>query len=378
MRSSFQRWREAGIQLLCVGLIAAVAACDQGRSERDATDSTDRNKPAISEAAAARDAERAALQSQAKQIFGVLPSEAVSATNPVTKPKVELGRMLFYETRLSKNHDVACNSCHLLPKYGVDHQPTSTGHRGQQGGRNAPTVYNAAFHISQFWDGRAKDVEDQARGPILNPIEMAMASEEDAVAVLRSIPGYEPLFEAAFPDAEDPITYDNLVLAIGAFERRLVTPSRFDAFQTDRPDALTGNELRGLSTFIATGCPTCHMGPTIGGTLYQRLGLVHPYETPDLGRFELTGNDADRYFFKVPSLRNVVKTAPYFHDGSIAELEEAIRLMGYHQLDQELSSSDIGEIAACLHSLTGRINKSYIAEPEPLPSGEQTPEPDPS
>jgi cytochrome c peroxidase len=359
-------------------LLAAVAACDSGQSEPVATDTVDRERAAIAEKAAAREAERAALRSRAQQIFGALPSEARSESNPVTEPKVELGRMLYYETRLSKNHDVSCNSCHLLAEHGVDHQPTSTGHRGQRGGRNSPTVYNAAFHISQFWDGRAKDVEEQARGPILNPIEMAMASEQDAVAVVRSIPAYEPLFEAAFPDAEDPITYDNLVFAIGAFERRLVTPSRFDAYLVDQPEALTGEELRGLSTFIATGCPTCHMSPTLGGTLYQRLGLVHPYETPDLGRFELTGNEADRYFFKVPSLRNVAETGPYFHDGSIAKLEEAIRLMGYHQLGKELSRSDIGEIAAFLRSLTGRIDASYIAQPEPLPSGEQTPEPDPS
>ena len=370
--------QRVGIRFLCVGLIAAIAACEGDRSDPVATDPVDSEKEAIAEKAAAREAERTALRSRAQQIFGVLPSEAVSETNPLTEPKVELGRMLYYETRLSKNHDIACNSCHLLSDYGVDNEPTSTGHRGQRGGRNSPTVYNAAFHIAQFWDGRAADVEEQARGPILNPIEMAVASEADAVAVLHSIPGYAPLFEAAFPDAEDPITYDNLVFAIGAFERRLVTPSRFDAFLDDQPEALTGEELRGLSAFIETGCPTCHMGPAIGGTLYQKLGLVLPYETQDLGRFELTGNDADRYFFKVPSLRNIAETHPYFHDGSIKQLEEAIRLMAHHQLGKELSRSDIEEIAAFLRSLTGRIDESYIARPEPPPSGPDTPDPDPS
>jgi cytochrome c peroxidase len=361
-----------------MGLATAIAACDDDRPAPDATNTVDREQQAIAEKAAAREADRTALRSQARQIFGVLPSEAVSETNSITEAKIQLGRVLYYETRLSKNHDVACNSCHLLAEYGVDHQPTSTGHQDQRGGRNSPTVYNAAFHVAQFWDGRARDVEEQARGPILNPIEMAMASEEDAVAVLRSIPGYEPLFKAAFPDEEDPITYDNLVSAIGAFERRLVTPSRFDAYLDDQPEALTAEELSGLSAFIETGCPTCHMGPIVGGALYQRLGLVHSYETQDLGRFELTGNDADRYFFKVPSLRNVAETGPYFHDGSIRELEEAILLMAYHQLGKEISPNNTREIAAFLRSLTGRIDETYIAQPEPLPSGADTPDPDPS
>jgi cytochrome c peroxidase len=375
---SHHPWRGVGTGFLCVGLFATFAIGDSEHSDPAMPNAVERDKEAIAETTTASEAERTALRSRARRIFGVLPNEAVSATHSITEAKVELGRFLYYEPRLSKNHDIACNSCHLLAEYGVDHEPTSTGHRGQRGGRNAPTVYNAAFHIAQFWDGRAADVEEQARGPILNPIEMAMASEEDAVAVLRSIPGYRPLFEAAFPDAEDPITYDHLVFAIGAFERRLVTPSRFDDFLDDQPEALSNEELLGLSAFIDTGCPTCHMGSTLGGTLYQRLGLVHPYETQDLGRYELTGNDADRYFFKVPSLRNVAETYPYFHDGSIGELEEAIRLMAYHQLGKELSASKIEEIAAFLRSLTGRIAESYIARPEPLLSGADTPDPDPS
>ena len=283
--------------------------------------------------------QREALQARAEQIFGALPSEVASETNPITEPKVELGRMLYYEPRLSKNHDISCNSCHLLDAYGVDNEPTSPGHRGQRGGRNSPTVYNAALHLSQFWDGRAADVEEQAKGPILNPIEMAMPGEAEVVAVLESIPGYEPLFQQAFPDDSDPIRYDNIARAIGAFERRLVTPSRFDDFVAGDLDALNDAELAGLETFLDTGCTVCHMGPAIGGQLYQKLGLVHPYETSDAGRYDVTGRDADRFFFKVPSLRNIAETHPYFHDGSIAELNEAVRLMAWHQLGRELSDA---------------------------------------
>jgi cytochrome c peroxidase len=322
--------------------------------------------------------DRGALRAQALQVFGVLTPEAVSASNPVTDAKVRLGRMLYYDPRLSKNHDVACNSCHLLAEFGVDHEATSPGHRGQRGGRNSPTVYNAAFHAAQFWDGRAADVEEQAKGPILNPIEMAMPSEEAAVAVLRSIPGYAPLFRAAFPGEGQPITYDNIARAIAAFERRLTTPSRFDDFVGDEPEALTDEELRGLALFVETGCPTCHMGPMLGGTLYRKIGLVHPYDTGDLGRYEVTKQEADRFVFKVPSLRNVNETGPYFHDGGVQTLDEAVRLMGWHQLGRELSSADRLAIIAFLQSLTGRVDPEYIAKPTLPESGPTTPKPDPS
>ncbi len=240
------------------------------------------------------------LRETARGIFGTLPAEAVSAENPVTPEKIELGRILYYEPRLSKGQDISCNSCHALDSFGVDARPTSVGHRGQHGDRNSPTVYNAAFHVAQFWDGRAPNVEEQAKGPVLNSIEMAMPDEEAVLAVLHSIAGYAPLFAAAFPEDEDPITYHNMALAIGAFERRLVTPSPFDAFLAGDGDALSDAQLRGLSTFIEVGCITCHNGPVIGGAIFQKLGLVVPYETEDLGRMAVTGNEADRGYFKVP------------------------------------------------------------------------------
>jgi cytochrome c peroxidase len=303
---------------------------------------------------------------------------AAGAAAP-TGAQVDLGRILYYEKRLSKNHDVSCNTCHLLDKYGVDGTPTSTGHKAQKGGRNAPTVYNAAGHIAQFWDGRAADVEAQAKGPVLNPIEMAMADEKSVVAVLETIPEYTPLFQAAFPGEEKPVTYDNMAKAIGAFERGLVTPSPFDRLLAGDQTALTDAQKAGLTTFVQSGCTTCHTGPLLGGGMYQKLGLVTPWPNPsDAGRFDVTKNEADKQLFKVPSLRNIEETGPYFHDGSVATLDEAIRLMGHHQLGRELSPEQVGSIQTFLGSLTGELPTAYIAEPPALASGPKTPKPDPS
>jgi cytochrome c peroxidase len=302
------------------------------------------------------------LMSRAKQVFGTPPSEMASKTNPVTPAKIDLGRRLYYETKLSKSGEISCNSCHDLAAYGVDGEPTSPGHEGQRGGRNSPTVYHAAAHVAQFWDGRAADVEEQAKGPILNPIEMAMPSEAAVVKVLKSTPHYPSQFKAAFPGEADPVTYDNMARAIGAFERRLVTPAPFDDFLAGNEDALSKQQLEGLQTFMDIGCTACHVGPVIGGSLYQKMGLVRAYETEDMGRYEVTGHASDRKVFKVPSLRNIEKTGPYFHDGSIAELDQAIRLMGLHQLGRELSQQQVDAIAAFLSSLTGKIDTAYIAE----------------
>ena len=322
--------------------------------------------------------DRAGLRTRGKALFPALPDEATNPDNPVTEEKIELGRLLYYDARLSKNHDISCNSCHPLDRFGVDGEPTSPGHKGQRGGRNSPTVYNAAFHVAQFWDGRAPDVEAQAKGPVLNPIEMAMPDEASVLVVLNSIPGYSPLFAAAFPGEDDPIRYDNMARAIGAFERRLVTPSRFDAFLEGRDDALSDRELAGLETFVSAGCIQCHVGATLGGGSYQKLGRNVPYPTEDKGREEFTGDEADRYFFKVPSLRNVAKTGPWFHDGSIPVLAEAIRLMGKHQLGVDLTRRQLSDIAAFLGALTGEPDASFVAMPELPASGPDTPAPDPS
>jgi len=327
---------------------------------------------------AAVDPALADIRERAQVLLGTLPSEVPNPANPITPAKIELGRMLYYDERLSKNHDVSCNTCHLLDRFGVDGTATSTGHRGQQGDRNAPTVYNAALHISQFWDGRAADVEEQAKGPVLNPVEMAMPSEAATVAVLASIPGYAPLFTAAFPEDEEPITYDNMARAIGAFERRLMTPAAYDAFLAGDDDALSDAQLAGLDVFLTSGCIVCHQGPALGGQLYQKLGLVKPYPTDDPGRAAVTGNEADRQFFKVPSLRNVVQTGPYLHDGSIERLEDVIHIMVVHQLGIELGEQKEAAIRTFLDALTGSADATLIARPELPPSGPNTPAPDPT
>ena len=312
-------------------------------------------------------------------LFSPLPTVMESKGNPVTLAKVNLGRKLYYDPRLSKNHDVSCNTCHLLDKFGVDGLPTSVGHLDQVGGRNAPTVYNAAGHTAQFWDGRAADIEDQAKGPPLNPIEMAMASEAAVEATLNSIPGYVSLFAAAFPDDEEPISYDNMAKAIGAFERGLVTPSGFDDYLAGDDSALNELEIAGLIAFLDAGCGTCHAGPYVGGAIYQKLGLVKPWERDaDQGRFDVTGVEADRQFFKVPSLRNIAQTAPYFHDGSVASLNEAVRLMADHQLGIPVANEQVISIIAFLNALTGNIDPAYIAMPELPESSDSTPLPDPT
>ena len=373
-RCGTRRWAALLITLFLTGFLLS---CDGGAPAKDtATTAPD----VADEEAVTKAAETApiALVEQAAGLFEILPSSAPNPENPESQAKVDLGRMLYYDTRLSKNHDISCNSCHQLDAYGVDGEPTSPGHRGQRGGRNSPTVYNAALHVTQFWDGREPDVEAQAKGPVLNPIEMAAPSEEHVVSVLRSIPGYVPAFAAAFPEAEDPISYDNMALAIGAFERNLMTPGRFDKFLVGDATALDEQERRGLATFLSVGCNTCHTGPAIGGQLYRKLGFIFPYETADRGREEVTGLESDRHHFKVPSLRNVAETGPYFHDGSIATLEEAVRIMAYHQAGQKLEDDQVADVVAFLGSLTGEVDVAYVAPPELPASGPTTPAPDPN
>ncbi|WNG49460.1 cytochrome-c peroxidase [Archangium minus] len=309
--------------------------------------------------------------------FKALPARFEDPKNPITPEKVELGRMLYFDTRLSKNQDVSCNSCHDLNKFGVDGKPFSTGHKKQLGGRNSPTVYNSGGHLLQFWDGRAANLEEQAKGPILNPVEMAMPSAERVVETVKSIPGYVTAFQKAFPGEADPVTYDNLAKAIGAFERQLVTPSRFDKFLAGDDKALSEAEKVGLKKFLDQGCQTCHNGAAIGGSL-QKLGLVVPFQSKDQGRFDLTKKEADRMIFRVPTLRNVAKTAPYFHDGSVKDLQTAVKLMAQHQFGKQISDDDAKSIVTFLDSLTGELPKSYIAKPKLPASGPKTPKPDPS
>ncbi len=301
-----------------------------------------------------------------KGMFGTMEKVMASPDNPITDAKVTLGRILYYEDRMSASGDISCNSCHVLDEYGVDGLPVSPGHDGTDGVRNSPTVYNAAMHIAQFWDGREPTVEAQAKGPILNPIEHGMASAEAVEAVLRGIPGYKPLFAAAFPGQAEPITFDNVALAIGAFERKLVTRGKWDRWLLGDGNALTAQEVRGVNTFVETGCTTCHMGPALGGNMYQKMGLVEAYETHDEGRAAITGNAAEKDFFKVPSLRNVAETGPYLHNGTVEGLAETVDIMARHQLGKTLTPEQNADIVAFLAALTGDLPTEYIAEP-PLP-----------
>ena len=300
-------------------------------------------------------------QDQYKGIFSPLPRlPELSSLKPYEQSRVELGKKLFNDPNLSMSRKISCNSCHDLATFGVDHEPTSPGHLGKRGERNSPTVYNSALHFKQFWDGRAADVEAQALGPVLNSGEMAMPAEPVVVSRLAENPEYKELFKKAFPDDAEPVTFKNMGRAIGFFERRLLTPSRFDSFLAGDSNALSVGEKKGLETFVSSGCIACHSGATIGGQMFQKLGLVKPYETTDLGLFALTKKESDKFFFKVPSLRNVSETSPYFHDGSIKTLEEAIKLMGLHQLGRELSDGDISSIVEFLKSLKGEIPKEAL------------------
>ncbi len=311
------------------------------------------------------------------KLFAPLPSEVPTAAGTPSAEMIDLGRMLYFEPRLSKSQKISCNSCHDLAKYGVDGLPTSEGHRGQHGDRNAPTVYNAAGHFAQFWDGRASDVEAQAKGPILNPVEMAMPAEATVVKVLTSIPEYVDRFGRAFPGQKNPVTYDNMATAIGAFERRLMTPSRWDALLKGDVSALTSDEAEGFKTFVAAGCQTCHNGALLGGSVYQRMGLAKPFpRDADTGRMKVTKDAVDQAVFKVPSLRNIERTAPYFHDGATAGLEEAVKEMAEYQLGRALTDVQARQIVTFLKVLTGTIDAEYIKPPTLPPSTPATPRPD--
>jgi cytochrome c peroxidase len=321
----------------------------------------------------------AALQEEAPVInprllrrFQTVKGPIDSSSNPATPAKVALGRRLFYDARLSATGDVSCNSCHDLASYGVDHRPTSVGARNSKGTRNAPTVYNAAGHFAQFWDGRAHDVEEQAKGPILHPGEMAMANAKDVVAVVKRTAHYPQMFREAFPGDADPLTFDNVAAAIAAFERGLVTPGRWDRFLDGDAEALTTPEKQGLKTFLNVGCMVCHTGPYLGGSMFERVGVVEPWPNQeDTGRMAVTRAAQDRMMFKVPSLRNVEKTAPYFHDGSAETLEIAVHKMGKHQLGLDLSETEVGSIVTWLKCLTGELPKDYIAAPTAQPASAQ-------
>lgn len=297
----------------------------------------------------------AQLRQTAAAVLGALPDKMPGAESD-TPAMVELGRTLFFDVRLSKNNSQSCNSCHQVDQRrgGADSDPTSLGAEGKRGGRNSPTVLNAGFHSAQFWDGRAGDLVDQAKGPILNPVEMGMPSEAAVVEKLSAVPGYPDAFAKAFPDDKTPLSYHNIARAIAAFERTLVTRDRFDDFIKGQNAALSPAELKGLHTFVSVGCVACHSGALFGGTTYQKLGLVNAYKGSDFGRFDVTKDENDKFKFKVPSLRNIAITGPYFHDGSKSELDEAVREMSWLQLGRKLTDEEVDSIVTFLGTLTDK------------------------
>ena len=300
--------------------------------------------------------------------------EGINATAEV----VALGRMLFVEPRLSASHALACASCHSISLGGADNRSTSVGHHWQLGGRNSPTVFNAAYNFSQFWDGRAKDLVEQAGGPMVNPVEMA-SPQDHVVEQLNSIPGYKALFAKAFPGEQDPVTLANVQKAIAAFESTLVTPGApFDAYLRGDDGALDQAQKDGLKLFLEKGCASCHGGLNVGGGMYARFGMASdpdPKLRPagDLGRFSVTKDEADKYSYKVPTLRNIALTAPYFHTGAVWDLGEAVRVMGKVQLGQDLSEDETTRIVAFLQSLTAP--QPAVSIPALPPSGPNTTRP---
>lgn len=300
------------------------------------------------------------------------PIEPVEVKNPAL---VELGKMLFFEPRLSRSGFISCNSCHNLATGGVDNLQTSIGDRWAQGPINSPTVLNSFGQVAQFWDGRAKTLAEQAAGPIANPLEMA-STHEMAVKVIASIPGYAPYFKKAFGDAE--VNIKRITEAMAEFERTLVTPNaRFDKWLKGDKNAITQQELNGYKLFKESGCTICHNGAQLGGQSFQKMGVVRPYKTTNTaeGVKAISGRDQDRMTFKVPMLRNIELTYPYFHDGAVWSLEESVSIMGDLQLGKRYTKQEINDITAFLKTLTG--DQPKVEYPVLPPSGPNTPKFDP-
>src|SRR5690554_3867863 len=301
------------------------------------------------------EASEQSVNSEYAQIFEPIPTEAEAPEdNPMTEDKIDLGHMLFFENRLSRSGIISCNTCHVVGAAGVDHRTIAMGDSGRVGPRNSPTVFNAAFLEAQFWDGRAGTLEEQAVGPIQAHVEMDLTPDEAMERLDES--GYRAYFEKAFPDEEDPFTFDNLAKAIASFERTLITPgSAFDRFLAGEEDALDAQSKSGLDLFMKSGCMGCHNGPMLGGRSFMPFTHALDQAGEDMGVYALTGEEADKYVFRVAPLRNVEFTYPYFHDGSAATLEEAITIMGKSQLNKEFTEEEIANLVAFLNSLSGEF-----------------------
>ncbi len=316
--------------------------------------------------------------------FEALPDVAPApADNPTTPAKVELGKQLFFDQRLSVNGTVSCNSCHSVMANGTDNRPVSVGVFDKRGGRSAPTVWNAAFLSTQFWDGRAASLEDQAKGPILAGVEMGMPSEAAVIERLKKIPGYVSQFKTVF-GGEDSLTYDNVARAIAAFERTLITPnSNVDRYLKGEKSALSAAAKRGMKLVEKVGCTACHTGPNYAGPAGLPVGQGFYQKFPtfpsqydkqydlkaDPGRFEVTHAAADKHMWRVPTWRNVALTAPYFHNGSVATLDEAVRVMAKSQLDKTLADTEVADIVAFLNGLTGEFPAITLPRLPETPNG---------
>jgi cytochrome c peroxidase len=323
-----------------------------------------------------------ALLQKAQRAFKPLPHSAPALKgNPASPAKVDLGRMLFFDPRLSSSWLISCNTCHNLGLGGIDMLETSIGHGWQKGPRNSPTVLNAVLNIAQFWDGRAKDLKEQAMGPVQAAVEMN-STPERTVRTLRSIPGYVESFKLAFPGETNPVTFENMARAIEVFEATLLTPhGRFDLYLGGKADAITDEEKKGLQVFLAKGCVSCHGGVNFGGTGYFPFGVVEKpggdiLPATDKGRFEVTRTASDEYVFKSPSLRNIELTAPYFHSGKVWDLAQAVAIMGSAQLGATLNPAETASIVAFLRTLTG--DQPKVEYPILPPHTGATPHPDPS
>ncbi|WP_125722641.1 cytochrome-c peroxidase [Flavobacterium ustbae] len=326
----------------------ALASCKKEAGDFDVIKTTETPK-----------SELLAKASSLFQSVSTLPEENIS------QEKIDLGKKLFYDKALSKNGTISCNSCHNLATYGVDNKSLSVGDTKELGERNSPTVIYASLHSMQFWDGRAKNVEEQAKGPLLNPVEHSIPDAAFLEKKLRGIPEYQAMFKKVYPKDKEPITFDNLANAIGAFERRLIPKSKFDDYLDGNESALNDQEKRGLNNFIDNKCITCHSGIALGGQMFQKFGVYGDYakvtgsKKVDKGLFNLTKKDGDLYMFKVPSLRNVEKTGPYFHDGSVASLNEAVKMMGKLQLNINISDKQATDMTAFLKTLTADVDAKY-------------------
>lgn len=310
------------------------------------------------------------------QQWEALPKQAPSpASNPQTNAKIELGKALFFDPRLSEHGTMSCNSCHNVMAGGDDNRPHSIGMHDARGERSAPSVWNAAFLSAQFWDGRAATLEDQAKGPIMNPIEMGMSDARVTLERLKAIPGYLPLFRTAFPESREPITIDNVAKAIAAYERTLINPDTpYDRYVRGDKTALDAQQLRGMQTFAEIGCNACHSGANFSGPplpagqgFYMKFPNVTGSEfdkkydlLSDTGRHSVTGQQSDRHLWRVPSLRNVALTAPYFHNGKVPTLDEAVRVMAKTQLNKDLSQTQIKDVVAFLVSLGGNFPQQTL------------------